>query len=248
MDLREAFRIWRRRRILTAALLAAALAGAAAAVMGLPRVYQSNSSVVLLASSSSARLNGGNPYLSFSPSLTLTADAVSRELMAPGTVQSLVASGFTASYTVALAPFTTSTTGSVLLVTVSGRGKTAVEGTLTGVTREIGAKLAQLQRKLAPGNRIRAVTLSFAPEATLSISQTARSLVIVIAPGLALALAIPVMVDGQITRRRIRAGAAPRDPGPAGRGLEADSAHAAPGQPGRPGGRSPVRSGGQSGQ
>src|SRR6266851_4200547 len=120
MYLSESFRIWRKRRYLTAALLVLALAGSGAALSTLPRTYQANSSVILLASRAAASPYGGNPYLSFSPSLTLAADAVSRELMGPGTVLSLAARGFSASYTVALAPYTTTTTGSVLLVTVAG--------------------------------------------------------------------------------------------------------------------------------
>jgi hypothetical protein len=210
MYLSESFRIWRKRRYLTAALLAAALAGSGAAVTTLPRTYQANSSVILLASRTAASPYGGNPYLSFSPSLTLAADAVSRELMGPGIVLSLAARGFSASYTVALAPYTTTTTGSVLLVTVSGSDKITVERTLSAVTRDIGVKLAQLQGKVIPSSRIRAATLSFAPKATLSVSQTGRSLVPVVALGLLLALGIPIIVDAQITRRRLRRAAKPQ--------------------------------------
>jgi len=223
MYLSESFRIWRKRRYLTTALLAAALAGSGVALTTLPRTYQANSSVILLASRTAASPYGGNPYLSFSPSLTLAADAVSRELMGPGVIQSLAARGFSASYTVALAPYTTTTTGSVLLVTVSGHDKTTVERTLSTVTRDISVKLAQLQGRVTKYNRIGAATLSFAPKATLSVSQTGRSLVPVIALGLLLALGIPIIVDGQITRRRLRQAAKPRNavtpkraPGPAG--------------------------------
>jgi hypothetical protein len=211
MYLSESFRIWRKRRYLTAALLALALAGSGAALRTLPRTYQSSSSVILLASRTAASPYGGNPYLSFSPSLTLAADAVSRELMGPGTILSLAARGFSASYTVALAPYTTSTTGSVLLVTVSGSDKTTVERTLSAVTRDVSVKLAQLQGKVTRYNRIRAATLSFSPQATLSVSQTARSLVPVIGLGLLLALGIPIIVDGQITRRRLRKAAKPQE-------------------------------------
>ena len=152
MDLRQVVRIWRARWILTSVLLILAMAGAASAAAKMPRYYQSASSVVLLASRVAARQNGGNPFLSFSPSLTLTADAVSRTLMAPGTVRQLAARGFTASYTVALPPYTTATTGSVLLVTVTGPGAAAVQRTLQAVTAQIGPQLAQLQLR-CPGPR-----------------------------------------------------------------------------------------------
>jgi polysaccharide biosynthesis protein PslJ len=235
MDLNESFEIWRRRWILATALLILALTGAAAALMGFPRTYQSSSSVVMLASRAAAKLNGGNPYLSFSPSLTLTADALSREMMAPPTIQSLAARGFTDSYTVALAPYTTTTTGSVLLVTVTGSDRNAAENTLYGVTQEISAQLARLQTKVTRNDQIRAATLSFTPEPTLSVSQTARALVPVIAPGLLLALGIPVILDGQLTRRRFRTAMMPAeaDQGPADQLV--DSGHALADQQREPG-------------
>jgi hypothetical protein len=208
MDISESLNIWRRRSILTTALLAMALAGAAAAVTGLPRTYQADSTVIMLASRSAARLNGGNPYLSFSPSLTLTADALSRGLMAQGTVQQMAARGFSDPYTVALAPYTTTTTGSILLVSVTGSSRLSVERTLTAVTDEIGTTLARLQSNVSARNKIRALTLAFSSRATLSISQTARPLVAIILPGFLLALAIPLIVDGWIARRRIRKRAA----------------------------------------
>jgi len=204
MDLSETFRIWRRRRLLTVLLLILALVGGVAALIGLPRAYQSDSSVILLPSRSAARQNGGNPYLSFTPSLTLTAEALSQELMGPGVTQDLIARGFPSPYTVALAPDTTTTTGSVLLVTVTGSNKNLVEGTLTAVTGEIGTKLLQLQGKVTAPNRIRALTLSSSPYATLNVSQTARPLVTIAVLELLLALGIPVLVDARVTRRRLR--------------------------------------------
>jgi hypothetical protein len=211
MDLGESLHIWRRRWILTVAMLILALAGAVTALQSLPRVYQASSSVILLASPSAARLNGGNPYLSFSPSLTLTADAVSRELMAPGTARDLAARGFPGPYTVALAPDTTGTTGSVLLVTVTDGSRAAVEPTLHAVIREISGQLSQLQASVAPRSRIQATALSYTPEANLSISHTARPLVAISALGLLAALGIPVAVDGVIARRGVRNGALDRE-------------------------------------
>ena len=204
MELRQAVRIWRARWILTSVLIILTMVGAAEAAARMPRDYQSASSVVLLASRAAAKQNGGNPFLSFGPSLTLTADAVSRELMAPETVRQLAAQGFTASYTVALPSYTTSTTGSVLLVTVTGRNAAGVQRTLQAVTAQIGAKLFHLQKGVPARSRIRADTLSFTPQATLSISQTARPLVAVGALLLVTCLGIPIVVDGLVTRRRLR--------------------------------------------
>jgi hypothetical protein len=204
MDLGESVNIWRRRWILTVAMFILAVAGVGATLTGLPRVYQTHASVILLASRSAAKLNGGNPYLSFSPSLTLTGDAVSRELMAPGAARDLAASGFLGTYTVALAPDTTSTTGSVLLVTTTDRSSAQAQGTLQAVISEISVKLVQLQGSVAPRYRIRAVTLSATPRATLSASQMARPVIAVAALGLLAALGIPIAIDGLMARRRIR--------------------------------------------
>ena len=204
MDLRQAVRIWRARWILTSVLLILAMVGAAEAAAKMPRYYQSASSVVLLASRAASNQNGGNPFLSFSPSLTLTADAVSRELMAPGTVRQLAAKGFTASYTVALPTYTTPTTGSVLMVTVTGPDAAGVQRTLQAVTAQIGTQLAQLQHGVPVRGQVRADTLSFPPQATLSISQTARPLVVVGALLLVICLGTPIVVDGLVTRRQLR--------------------------------------------
>ncbi len=159
---------------------------------------------MLLASRSAARLNGGNPYLSFNPSLTLTADVLSRALMAPGTGKDLAAHGLRSPYTVALAPNTTTTTGSVLLITVTGSNRTAIEHTLNGVTSELSIKLAQLQSSIKRYDRIRVAALSVTPRPALSVTATARPLVGVVTLGLLVAFGIPVLVDGQITERRSR--------------------------------------------
>ena len=53
-------------------------------------------------------------------------------------------------------------------------------------------------------DRIRAATISFPPQATLSVSGIARQLAIVLAPGLLIALGFPVFLDRCITRRRNR--------------------------------------------
>jgi hypothetical protein len=204
MDLRQAVRIWRARWILTSVLLILAVVGGVGAAAKIPRYYQSASTVVLLASRAASMPNGGNPFLSFSPSLTLTAGAVSSELMAPGTVRQLAAQGFTARYTVAPPSYTTSTTGSLLLVTVTGPGSAMVQRTLHAVTARISTQLAQLQHGVPARSQVRADTLSYTPQATLSMSQTARPLVVVGALLLVMWLGTPIVVDGLVARRQLR--------------------------------------------
>jgi hypothetical protein len=200
----NSLRTGRGRWILTGGLLLLTLVGVVVALVKLPPSYQSESSVVLLASPAASRPNGDNPYLSFSPSLTLTADVVSREMMAPSTVDNLVSRGFPDSYSVALATYTTSTTGSVLLVTVSGTDKAAVELTLHGVTDEISTILAKLQAGSRPNDRIQADTLSMSSEAVLSLNQLARLLAVLIGVGLLASFGVPWIVEAQIAGRRIQ--------------------------------------------
>jgi hypothetical protein len=205
----EVTQIWSRRRLLTATFTGLALVSLVAAVSGLPRTYQGQGSVLLLASPAASRPNGGNPYLSFTPSLSLAADAVSRELMAPLVVQQLAARGFAAAYTVGLPAYTTPTTGSVLVVTVTGSDKAAVESTLQAVLGEVRMALAGLQGQVRPQQRIRLATLSVSPEPTLAVSQTARPIVVLGIGGLLVAFGLPVVIDGWLSRRRIRQGFLP---------------------------------------
>ncbi len=206
--------IWERRWILGTAALAVAGAAIIAALVVLPRTYQAGSSVMMLAPRSAARMTGGNPYLSFSPSLTLTASAVGDEVMAPGTAQRLAARGSRAAYSVTLAPYTTDTTGSVLLITVTGSSQASVRTTLRAVTAQVATALAVLQHGVAQRSRVRAVTLSYAAAPSLNVSQTGRSMILFIVPVILAALAVPVLADAFLLRRSarrrsVRAGHAP---------------------------------------
>src|SRR5260370_5655840 len=133
MNFGEVIRIWRRWPVLTGALIVLALAGFAGALAWFPGTYQAQASVVLLASKSASQSVGGNPYLSFSPSLSLTADVVSRAMMAPATGQQLASRGFTDAFTVAPPTYTTTATGSVLILSVTGHDPAAVAQTLQAV-------------------------------------------------------------------------------------------------------------------
>jgi hypothetical protein len=218
--------------MLTGGLLLLTLIGIVVALLELPPSYQAESSVVLLASPAASKVNGDNPYLSFSPSLTLTADVVSREMMAPETVYDLGSNGYPDAYTVDLATYTTDTTGSVLLVTVNGTDQAAVELTLHGVTDEISTILTKLQAASPPYDRISAATLSISRQATLSLSQLTRLLAVLIGVGLAASFGVPWLVEAQLIGRRIQRDAvqamAPplaEDPEPSSRYVSAPGAH-----------------------
>lgn len=150
MEPANAIAIWRGRWILTGGLILLALVGVGVAMVFLPRTYQSTASVLLLDSRYGAQATGGNPYLNFSASLTLTADAVSRQVTDPQTASYLASHGFLGSYTVTMPTYSTSTVGSVLLITVSSGGTGGVEHTLNGVIGAVRTSLTKLQASGLP--------------------------------------------------------------------------------------------------
>ena len=142
MEPENAISIWRGRWILTGGLLLLTLLGVGIAMIFLPRTYQATASVILLDSPSNSEATGGNPYLNFNASLTLTADAVSRQVMDPQTASSLASHGFLGSYTVEMPTYSTSTAGSVLLITV-----TSVQRTDTQKQALFKALVEELERQ-----------------------------------------------------------------------------------------------------
>jgi hypothetical protein len=238
MSPRDSYQAWRGRWLLTGALLLiTGLAGAAAA-RSLPRAYAEQASVVLLASRAAAEANGGNPYLSFSPSLTLTADVLSRQLTAPSTVAGLAARGYGDAYTITLEPDSTQVSGSVLVIGVTGHDKDAVGKTVRAVLSQARRRLTDMQSRLRPYDRVRLQTVALPSGPSMSMSQTLRPLIIAAGLGVALSFALPWLVDAQVAQRRMRrrqasAGAAHDDAAgadPAG-GARAASGRAGDGQP-----------------
>jgi hypothetical protein len=228
MSPRDSYQAWRGRWLLTGALLLITGLLGAAAARSLPRAYSEQASVVLLASRAAAKATGGNPYLSFSPSLTLAADVLSRQLTAPSTAAGLAARGYGQAYTVTLEPDSTQVSGSVLVIAVTGHDKAAVGKTVLAVLHEARLRLTALQSRLRPYDRVRLLTISLPPGPTMSMSQTLRPLIIAAGLGVALSFAFPWLVDAQVAQRRMRrrqasAGAAPGDATPAGAGPAEDT-------------------------
>lgn len=203
MEPANAIAIWRGRWILTGGLLLLALIGVGVAMVFLPRTYKSSASVLLLDSRYGAQATGGNPYLNFSASLTLTADAVSRRVTAPQTASYLASHGFLGSYTVTMPTYSTSTVGSVLLITVTSNGTGGVEHTLNGVISAVRTSLAKLQAGIRPASRIQLVVLAPAVSPTLDGTHTVRSVAIVGGFGLLVAFGVPWLVDAQVRRHML---------------------------------------------
>jgi hypothetical protein len=219
----EALHIWRKRWVLTSCMLLLALVGTGVAALKAPRTYQSNATVVLLASHNSSKATGGgNPYLSFTDSLSTTASVISSEVMDPQTAATLKSDDCPEGYQVvsqSTLSNSTSLPAPFLLITVTGNNKYLVERTLHGVAGEIGTVLNNLQSGVSRNNRILLVTASIAPAATLSVTSTARPLAVVLGLLIILALGIPLAVDAWSTRRNMRrtAGHASASAEPSGR-------------------------------
>jgi len=221
MNVLDLLRIWRRRWVLTTLALLVALGGCGLAAMALPRTYQASSAIVLVPSAKAAKVLGeGNPYLSFTNSISTAADILAAELTTPATERDLAAGGFTEPYS-AVAETTLSQTtasGSVLpgpfvVITVTGGDRESVERTLSAVTGQAGKTMLAMQAGMSRGGRIAVSVLSRDPRATLRVSAIARSLVLIIGLLVVAALSAPVLVDAQVIRRQGHRGrAAPHIP------------------------------------
>lgn len=198
MDIRETLLILRRRWYVTGPLLLLTVA-ASAALAARSGPYQSESQVVLLPSAQSAKVAGGNPYMSFDDSVTLTADLLRRQLTSPQLVQSLGKNGYRSSYQVVDDPLTA---GPVLDITVTGSSKSSVEHTLAGVTDQAGKQLRLMQGDVAPIDRITLKTVSYDPKPSLLLSKKARTPLVALAIGLVLTIAVPLTADAAIADRR----------------------------------------------
>lgn len=194
-------RTLRKHWILTSLLVLLTLVGCAGAWFGIKGPYQSESQVVFLASRSTSKINGDNPYMSFTGALSTTADLVRREVMDPRETAALAARGYTASYQVVNDPLAT---GPILDVQATGHDQAAVENTQHGVTDAVQSELSQLQASVAPENQITSLVVSSDPKATLMVSKKARPLAAVLVIGLLLTLAIPQIVDAIQVRRQER--------------------------------------------
>jgi hypothetical protein len=198
MDL---LKILRKRWKITASLFVLSLIATIGALLELPWSYVAQANVLLLPSVSMAKTVGGNRYLAFSYTLTQTANVIELETTDAKTASALAAQGYTAGYTVGLAP---SATAPVLLVSVTGGNKATVENTLQGVVQQIGTELQSDQASVTPDNRITDQLLAMSQVPSRQTSKKARPLVGVFAGGIVLTIGIPAIIDAVSVRRGSR--------------------------------------------
>src|SRR5258708_34012631 len=209
MNCGEVIAIWRRRRALMAGLRALAVVGFLAAVAWLPRTYQAQAAVVLVPSHAASAVNGGNPYLSFTSSITRTADIVGRELMSAQAARQLAAAGFPESYIVGLDPGTAA--GPILDIAVTGSNSAQVERALHALVAQVGLTLSDIQNRVRPRHRIRMTALVTDARPAIAVSRTARPMIVIAISGMVVALGCPLIVDGRSGSRRRQHEAASRE-------------------------------------
>jgi capsular polysaccharide biosynthesis protein len=201
VDLLDWLGILLRRWWLTLSLFLLALGGTGAAAAITPWTYEAKAEIVFLASSFQARQAGGNPWLVFDSSLTVTAEVVGREMMDDRTAAELASKGLTAQYQVGVAP---DSTGPVLTVEVTGTDARTAKATLDALVAAIPQRLTQMQAKEGVQERaqIKASVVTASPQASLAATSKLRLLVMVLFVGLVLTVAIPLFAEVLSERRR----------------------------------------------
>lgn len=204
MDLLGTLQALRRRWVLALILLAATAAGVGVAYVVLPWTYAAKANVLFLPSARMAKESGGNPYLTFSTSLNVSAEMLGRSMMDERTVADFKQLGYTGIYDVTLA---TNSNGPVLDVSVTASDKRTTQSTMDMLIKEIPQRLVSLQASGGStppvDSRIHTNVISRTIEPELDATSKIRNLVIIGAVGLVLTVGLPVFLEG-LTQRKGR--------------------------------------------
>lgn len=204
MDLLDSLNILMKRWLLTVPLFVLTVGAVVAASVVLPWEYEAQATMVFLASPVQAKNAGGNPWLVFDGSLTVTAEVVGREMMDDRTVAQLRAKGLTAGYKVEIAP---NSTGPVLSVDVTGDNAANTVGTMNAILAMIPDRLAQIQAAagVAPAARITVNMVSVTPQPQKKSTKKLRTVAVVLFGGFSLTVVAPLFLESVSVRRRVRA-------------------------------------------
>jgi uncharacterized protein involved in exopolysaccharide biosynthesis len=228
-----------RRWWLTVPLLVLALTATAFVAVTTPWTYKAQATGVLLGSPVQAKQAGGNPWLVFDSSLTVTAEVLGREMMDEKTAQSLADQGLTSTYQVGVAP---DSSGPVLAIMVTGTDAADTKKTLDALIAMVPQKLTHLQTQesVSPKAQIKMNLISSSPKAAKVSTDKLRLIVMVLFMGLVLTVAGPLFAE-VLSERRKRGRANGLD-GPARRGVTARPRPRASGLPPAPNGSPVARS------
>ncbi|GGK79518.1 hypothetical protein Sme01_21680 [Sphaerisporangium melleum] len=222
MDLLDSLRALLRRWPVTVALLAVTIIATVGAFFAIPWQYESKATVVFLSSRKGSQPVGGNPWLAFDASLTITAEVISRGMSDERTLQMLKDKGNTAEYTVGLAQ---DSRGPLLDITATGPDPKIAQATMETLATLSQQRLTEMQRKssILPDATIRAELVTSTEEAELTPEKKIRMLVIIFAGGMLVTLGVPLFLESLAQKRRRLA--QPADHGAPRPGGQAPAAH-----------------------
>ncbi|RCG31527.1 hypothetical protein DQ384_08060 [Sphaerisporangium album] len=201
MDLLDSLRALLRRWPVTVTLLAVTLAATIGAFFAIPWQYESKATVVFLSSRKGSQPVGGNPWLAFDGSLTITAEVISRGMSDERTLQKLKDEGKTAEFTVGLAQ---DSRGPLLDITATGPDPKIAQATMETVAELSLDRLTEVQQKssILPDATIRAELVTSSDEAQLTPEKKIRMLVIIFAGGMLLTIGVPLFLESMAQKRR----------------------------------------------
>ncbi|WP_424528694.1 hypothetical protein ACOZ38_03060 [Sphaerisporangium viridialbum] len=201
MDLLDSLRALLRRWPVTLALLAVTIAATVGALIAIPWQYESKATVVFLSSRKGSQPVGGNPWLAFDGSLTITAEVISRGMSDERTLQKLKDEGKTADFTVGLAQ---DSRGPLLDITATGADPKVAQATMETLATLSQERLTEMQQKssILPDATIRAELVTSSDKAELTPEKKIRMLVIIFAGGMLLTIGVPLFLESMAQKRR----------------------------------------------
>ncbi|WP_248961940.1 hypothetical protein [Sphaerisporangium perillae] len=201
MDLLDSLRALLRRWPVTVALLAVTIVATVGALIAIPWQYESKATVVFLSSRKGSQPVGGNPWLAFDASLTITAEVISRGMSDERTLQTLKDEGKTAEFTVGLAQ---DSRGPLLDISATGPDPKIAQATMETLATLSQERLTEMQQKSAilPDATIRAELVTSSDKAELTPEKKIRLLVIIFAGGMLVTIGVPLFLESLAQKRR----------------------------------------------
>ncbi|GII64089.1 hypothetical protein Skr01_41740 [Sphaerisporangium krabiense] len=201
MDLLDSLRALLRRWPVTVTLLAVTLAATIGAYFAIPWQYESKATVVFLSSRKGSQPVGGNPWLAFDGSLTITAEVIARGMSDERTLKQLKDEGNTAEFTVGLAQ---DSRGPLLDITATGADPKVAQATMEALAKLSLERLTEVQQKssILPDATIRAEMVTSSDKAELTAEKKIRMLVIIFAGGALVTIGVPLFLESLAQKRR----------------------------------------------
>jgi hypothetical protein len=168
-----------------------------------PTKYQSQAQLTMLNSEAVTNQLGdlGNPYLSFSQTLSADVDLLTRLLVSDASARQLAAEGVTDSYTAA---FANNALGPFMLLTVTGKTKAHVSSSIDTLVAFAQQSWYSLQRASnAPQKTIIRLDVITQPSNPTPVKKTKLELVVGVAVGaIIISLILVTVVDNRRGKRR----------------------------------------------